>query len=128
MGDFLFRCRNSELSVDDLRTWQGVVLGRAVSTLRSVETQPFAWGFVSMCKTRPRRPRRRGPDRHPDHGVAVSGRDVAAFFLRFFKVQFPIRTSTRRGAVFPSRVFLDFVPLDRGSGGKVSRPAGRGKG
>lgn len=41
-----FRCRNSELSVDDLRTWQGVVLGRAVSTLRSVETQPLAWGFV----------------------------------------------------------------------------------
>lgn len=40
------RCRNSELSVDDLRTWQGVVLGRAVSTLRSVETQPLAWGFV----------------------------------------------------------------------------------
>ena len=40
------RCRNSELSVDDLRTWQGVVLGRAVSTLRSVETQPSAWGFV----------------------------------------------------------------------------------
>jgi len=36
------RCRNSELSVDDLRTWQGVVLGRAVSTLRSVETQPSA--------------------------------------------------------------------------------------
>jgi hypothetical protein len=34
------------LSVDDLRTWQGVVLGRAVSTLRSVETQPLAWGFV----------------------------------------------------------------------------------
>jgi hypothetical protein len=29
----LVRCRNSELSVDDLRTWQGVVLGRAVSTL-----------------------------------------------------------------------------------------------
>jgi hydroxymethylpyrimidine pyrophosphatase-like HAD family hydrolase len=30
------------LSVDDLRTWQGVVLGRAVSTLRSVETKGFA--------------------------------------------------------------------------------------
>jgi chromosome segregation protein len=30
------KIRNSELSVDDLRTWQGVVLGRAVSTLRSV--------------------------------------------------------------------------------------------
>jgi hypothetical protein len=28
------------LSVDDLRTWQGVVLGRAVSTLRSVERLP----------------------------------------------------------------------------------------
>lgn len=42
----IVRCRNSELSVDDLRTWQGVVLGRAVSTLRSVETQPLAWGFV----------------------------------------------------------------------------------
>ena len=40
------RCRNSELSVDDLRTWQGVVLGRAVSTLRSVETLPLAWRFV----------------------------------------------------------------------------------
>jgi hypothetical protein len=39
MGKILVRCRNSELSVDDLRTWQGVVLGRAVSTLRSVETQ-----------------------------------------------------------------------------------------
>ena len=34
------------MSADDLRTWQGVVLGRAVSTLRSVETQPLAWGFV----------------------------------------------------------------------------------
>lgn len=40
------RRRNSELFVDDLRTWRGVVLGRAVSTLRSVETQPSAWGFV----------------------------------------------------------------------------------
>jgi hypothetical protein len=39
-GCICVRCRNSELSVDDLRTWQGVVLGRAVSTLRSVETLP----------------------------------------------------------------------------------------
>lgn len=45
-GSLKFRCRNSELSVDDLRTWQGVVSGRAVSTLRSVETRPLAWGFV----------------------------------------------------------------------------------
>lgn len=42
----LLRCRCSESSVDDLRTWRGVVLGRAVTTLRSVETQPFARGFV----------------------------------------------------------------------------------
>lgn len=48
-----FRCWNSELSVDDLRTWQGVVLGRAVSTLRSVETQPLAWGFVLSVRRDP---------------------------------------------------------------------------
>ncbi|KAL7294995.1 hypothetical protein TKK_0011704 [Trichogramma kaykai] len=42
----IVRCRDSESSVDDLGTWQGVVLGRAVTTLRSVETQPLAWGFV----------------------------------------------------------------------------------
>lgn len=47
------RRRNSELSVDDLRTWQGVVLGRAVSTLRSVETQPSAWGFVLSMRRDP---------------------------------------------------------------------------
>jgi hypothetical protein len=35
------------LSVDDLRTWQGVVLGRAVSTLRSVETQAVQVSDVS---------------------------------------------------------------------------------
>ena len=36
----IFRCRDSESSVDDLGTGRGVVLGRAVATLRSVETQP----------------------------------------------------------------------------------------
>lgn len=41
------------MSVDDLRTWQGVVLGRAVSTLRSVETQPSAWGFVLSVRRDP---------------------------------------------------------------------------
>ena len=52
MGQFLLyiRCQDSESFVDDLRTWQGVVLGRAVSTLRSVETQPLAWGFVYFFK------------------------------------------------------------------------------
>jgi len=37
------RRRDSESFVDDLGTWRGVVLGRAVTTLRSVETQPYAW-------------------------------------------------------------------------------------
>ena len=38
-----FRRRDSESSVDDLRTWRGDLLGRAVITLRSVETQHNAW-------------------------------------------------------------------------------------
>ena len=32
--------------MDDIITWSGVVLWRAVTTLRSVETQTNAWGFV----------------------------------------------------------------------------------
>ena len=47
---FIFRCWGSELSVDDLRTGRGVVLGRAVATLRSVETQPLVWGFVLLFR------------------------------------------------------------------------------
>jgi hypothetical protein len=43
MGNLTVRRRGSESSVDDLRTKRGVVLGRAVTTLRSVETHPFAW-------------------------------------------------------------------------------------
>jgi hypothetical protein len=53
-ADHLWRCQSVELSVDDLRTSRGVVLGRAVPMLRSVETQP-RWGFP--CR---RRCRRRG--------------------------------------------------------------------
>ena len=45
-GYYQIRCRDSESFVYDLGTWRGVVLGRAVTTLRSVETQPLAWGFV----------------------------------------------------------------------------------
>ena len=33
----------SSSSVDDLCTGRGVVLGRAATTLRSIETQPFDW-------------------------------------------------------------------------------------
>ena len=50
---YQFRCRDSESSVDDLGTWRGVVLGRAVTTLRSVETQPLAWGFVLSVRRDP---------------------------------------------------------------------------
>lgn len=46
------RCRDSESSVDDLRTGRGVVLGRAVATLRSVETHPLAWRIRLVGKTR----------------------------------------------------------------------------
>lgn len=49
------RRRDSESSVDDLGTWRGVVLGRAVTTLRSVETQPYAWGFVLSVRRDPTR-------------------------------------------------------------------------
>ena len=48
-----FRRRDSESSVDDLGTWRGVVYGRAVTTLRSVETQPNAWGFVLSVRQDP---------------------------------------------------------------------------
>ncbi|KAL0098710.1 hypothetical protein PUN28_020666 [Cardiocondyla obscurior] len=44
---------------DDLGTWRGVVLGRAVTTLRSVETQPSAWGFVLSVRRDPTRARAR---------------------------------------------------------------------
>ena len=33
----------NNLFVDDLCTGRGVVLGRAATTLRSIETQPFDW-------------------------------------------------------------------------------------
>ena len=42
-------CQSVESSVDDLRTGRGVVLGRAVPMLRSVETQPLTGGFVLMA-------------------------------------------------------------------------------
>ena len=47
-ADHLRRCQSVESSVDDFRTGRGVVLGRAVPMLRSVETQPLTGGFVLM--------------------------------------------------------------------------------
>ena len=48
-----FRGRESESSVDVLGTRRGVVLGRAVTTLRSVETQTYASGLVLSVKQDP---------------------------------------------------------------------------
>ena len=50
---YFFRCRDSESSADDLGTGRGVVLGRAVATLRSVETHPLAWRIRLVGETRP---------------------------------------------------------------------------
>ena len=55
--------------VDDFRTWQGVVPGRAVSTLRSVETS-FSLGIRSLSKnkkdeTPPRANAKRKSERAP---------------------------------------------------------------
>lgn len=52
-ADHLRRCQGVESSVDDLRTGRGVVLGRAVPMLRSVETQPLTGGFVLMAGRTP---------------------------------------------------------------------------
>lgn len=60
-ADHLRRCQSVELSVDDLRTGRGVVLGRAVPMLRSVETQPLTGGFVLMAG--------RTPPRHIDDQI-----------------------------------------------------------
>lgn len=45
------RSRGSESFVNDLRTWLGVVIGRAVIMLRSVETHPSAWKIRSCGPT-----------------------------------------------------------------------------
>jgi hypothetical protein len=39
-------CRSTESSVDDLGTCRGVVLSRAATILRSIETQPSTGRFV----------------------------------------------------------------------------------
>jgi hypothetical protein len=48
-ADHLQRCRSVESSVDDLRTGRGVVLGRAVPTLRSVRRRVLTW-FVGWWR------------------------------------------------------------------------------
>ena len=42
------QCEGVKSFVDDLSLGQGVVLSRAASTLRSIETQPFDRGFVRI--------------------------------------------------------------------------------
>lgn len=40
------QCSGVKSSVDDLALGRGVVLSRAATTLRSIETKPFDWRFV----------------------------------------------------------------------------------
>src|SRR5436190_7518342 len=90
------RCRDSESSVDDLGTWRGVVLGRAVTTLRSVETQPSAWGFVLSVRRDPRQREERKKERRRRTGERLS----------------TARESRRRSSYFAVLSFLSFyLPL-----------------
>lgn len=65
---YQIRCRDSESFVYDLGTWRGVVLGRAVTTLRSVETQPLAWGFVLSDRRDPLNEKRELKEREKKEG------------------------------------------------------------
>ena len=48
---FTWQSGSPKSSVDDLCTGQGVVLGRAATTLRSIETQPFDWMICLVSLT-----------------------------------------------------------------------------
>src|SRR5436190_385596 len=87
------RCRDSESSVDDLGTWRGVVLGRAVTTLRSVETQPSAWGFVLSVRRDPRQREERRREGEKKNGGGE------------------VRLSTARESRRRSSYFASLVPL-----------------
>ena len=76
------RCRDSESSVDDLGTWRGVVLGRAVTTLRSVETQPLAWGFVLSVRRDPNVPTATAGSSHGRVTLTFDARHVRKVFVR----------------------------------------------
>src|SRR5215472_6176679 len=45
------KCSSTESSVDDLGTCRGVVLSRAATILRSIETQPSTGRFVHCRRT-----------------------------------------------------------------------------
>ena len=45
------KCSSTESSVDDLGTCRGVVLSRAATILRSIETQPSTGRFVRFSRT-----------------------------------------------------------------------------
>lgn len=48
----LIQCSGVKLFVDDLALGRGVVLSRAATTLRSIETKPFDWRFVRARRAR----------------------------------------------------------------------------
>lgn len=101
------RSRDSESFADDLRTWRGVVSGRAVITLRSVKTLPSAWEIRACGRT----------------SLAYVGRPSPVFL--FLSETMPLRCVCVRVSV--SCVLLARAPASLDHGGKcvrVSRTCG----
>ena len=95
------RSRGSESSVDDLSTWRGVVSGRAVITLRSVQTRPHCLGdsCASVCVTRfarrgeGERASERASERDPIQSIAPDHHHTSSYA----RVVAPIGWSVRLG-------------------------------
>lgn len=81
---YQIRCRDSESFVYDLGTWRGVVLGRAVTTLRSVETQPLAWGFVLSDRRDPLKEEKRELKEKEKKKIERNIKILYIFFYKFF--------------------------------------------
>ena len=91
------RCEDVKSFVDDLSLGQGVVLSRAASTLRSIETQPFDRGFVRIRR-------------------AISFRFYLIFCFIFF-VNFPFSFNLKlffsKFCRFALKIFFSFVLFGR---------------
>ena len=118
------RCRDSESSVDDLGTWRGVVLGRAVTTLRSVETQPSAWGFVLSVRRDPRQREERKKERRRRTGerrsTAEYGARIASSLVVLRRTLVPLLLSSSSFAYNESNTPLAYLC----SAGESNTPRG----
>ena len=117
------RCRDSESSVDDLGTWRGVVLGRAVTTLRSVETQPSAWGFVLSVRRDPRQREERKRRREEERGrrsTAEYGARIASSLVVLRRTLVPLLLSSSSFAYNESNTPLAYLC----SAGESNTPRG----